>query len=418
MSSPDRAVLSLLTDIFLSFDGAILGVTLAFGAVSAASKYASTSAALNKIKDSPEVSVADLRSLIPPSDDKSGHDGSKRVVVVRGTVQPKATGDGSHKKNNNNVLISQETGEKALIIHRTQTYMYSGWKTLFHLSSGHRFLLERSLPKQGADFMRMVPFVIVDKNQRSQSSFLVVNMDGSRQPLPLTTVYNRLQPISSSPYSLLQALFFPEYPVGMLDVEKILPPGRDLTAVGICSFNNGVPEIKSCQDLPYFLSDMTKDKMIMDLTETTSVLFWGGVILGCLSVGILGFAAVRAWNRWKLRNPQREPRRPDESMVDDDTEEDADEIPDGELCVICVTRRRIPAFIPCGHVVCCRYCALTVERGLNPKSKDDFPSSLMSQVPDMSAETWCVDGYPENLNSVLWNMLLWSELELDPFDGS
>lgn len=40
-------------------------------------------------------------------------------------------------------------------------------------------------------------------------------------------------------------------------------------------------------------SDMTKDKMIMDLTETTSVLFWGGVIMGCLSVGILGFAAVR-----------------------------------------------------------------------------------------------------------------------------
>ncbi|CAN6820507.1 hypothetical protein Bca4012_008241 [Brassica carinata] len=366
MSLPDRAVLSLLADIFLSFDGAILGVTLAFGAVRAASKYASASAALNKIKDSPEVSVSDLRSLIPPSDGESSP-GNQRVVVVRGTVEPKVTGDGSHKNNNdNNVLISQETGEKALIIHRTQTYMYSGWKTLFHLSSGHRFLLERSLPKQGADFMRMVPFVIVDKNQWSQSSFLVVNMDGARQPLPLTTVYNRLQPINSSPYSFLQALFFPEYPVGMLDVEKILPPGRDLTALGICSFNNGVPEIKSCQDLPYFLSDMTKDKMIMDLTETTSVLFWGGVIMGCLSVGILGFAAVSAWNRWKLRRELLQ-RRPDQHMVDDETEEDADEIPDGELCVICVTRRRIPAFIPCGHVVCCRYCALTVERGLNPK---------------------------------------------------
>ncbi|KAL0715208.1 hypothetical protein Bca4012_064530 [Brassica carinata] len=361
MSSPDRAVLSLLTDIFLSFDGAILGVTLAFGAVRAASKYASTSAALNKIRDSPEVSVSDLRSLIPPSDDESNH-GS--IVVVRGTVEPKVTGDGNHK---NNVLTSQETGEKALIIHRTQTYMYSGWKTLFQLSNGHRFLLERSMPKQGADFMRMVPFVIVDKNQRSRSSFLVVNMDGARQPLPLTTVYNRLQPINSSPYAFLQALFFPEYPVGMLDVEKILPPGRDLTAVGICSLNNGVPEIKSCQDLPYFLSDMTKDKMILELMDNTRVIFWGGVIMGCLSVGILGFAAVRAWNRWKLRNHQREPRqRPDQSMVDDEIE-DADEIPDGELCVICVTRRRIPAFIPCGHVVCCRLCALTVERRSNPK---------------------------------------------------
>ena len=58
-----------------------------------------------------------------------------------------------------------------------------------------------------------VPFVIVDNTQPSQSSFLVVNMDGARQPLPLTTVYNRLQPINSSPYAFLQALFFPEYPV-------------------------------------------------------------------------------------------------------------------------------------------------------------------------------------------------------------
>lgn len=43
--------------------------------------------------------------------------------------------------------------------------------------------------------------------------------------------------------------------VGLLDIEKILPPGKDITAVGICSFSNGVPEIKSCQDLPYFLWD-------------------------------------------------------------------------------------------------------------------------------------------------------------------
>ncbi|KAL0696476.1 hypothetical protein Bca4012_063656 [Brassica carinata] len=378
MSSPDRsAVFPLLIDIALSFDGAILGVTLALGAVRAAFKYASTSAALNKIKDAPEVSVSDLRSLIPANDDQSesSDDGNsrdqQRIVLVHGTVKPKFTGgEGSHK---NNVLTSQETGDKALIIHRSQTYVYSGWKILFQLSHGHRFLLERSLPKQGADFMRMVPFVIVDNTQpSSQSSFLVVNMDGARQPLPLTTVYNRLQPINSSPYAFLQALFFPEYPVGLLDVEKILPPGRDLTAVGICSFNNGVPEIKSCPDLPYFLSEMTKDKMIMDLTETTSVIFWGGFIMGCLSAGILGFAAVRAWNRWKLRHHEREQQqrpdeqRPDQYVVADETE-DEDEIPDGALCVICVTRRRVPAFIPCGHVVCCRQCASTVEREVNPK---------------------------------------------------
>ena len=39
-------------------------------------------------------------------------------------------------------------------------------------------------------------------------------------------------------------------------------------------------------------------------------------------------------------------------------------------------------------------------------------SSQMTQVPDMRAETWCVDGYPENLNIGFWNMLSRSELEL------
>lgn len=140
---------------------------------------------------------------------------------------------------------------------------------------------------------------------------------------------------------------------------------------------------------------MTKDKMIEELMDQTSFIFFGSVILGIVSVGILSYAAVRywsceisdlildlgnvliwnlfnfrifrTWNKWKQWNHQRDlPQRPNEPVVDDEPE-DADEIPDGELCVICVTRRRVPAFIPCGHVVCCRVCASTVERELNPK---------------------------------------------------
>lgn len=43
------------------------------------------------------------------------------------------------------------------------------------------------------------------------------------------------------------------FKVGLLDEEKILPLGKDITAVGVCSFKGGIPEIKSCEDLPYFL---------------------------------------------------------------------------------------------------------------------------------------------------------------------
>lgn len=41
--------------------------------------------------------------------------------------------------------------------------------------------------------------------------------------------------------------------VGVLDEEKILPLGKDITAVGVCSSKDGIFEIKSCKDLPYFL---------------------------------------------------------------------------------------------------------------------------------------------------------------------
>lgn len=41
--------------------------------------------------------------------------------------------------------------------------------------------------------------------------------------------------------------------VGVLDEEKILPLGKDITAIGVCSSKDGILEIKSCEDLPYFL---------------------------------------------------------------------------------------------------------------------------------------------------------------------
>lgn len=41
--------------------------------------------------------------------------------------------------------------------------------------------------------------------------------------------------------------------IGLLDEEKILPLGKDISAVGLCRLRDGIAEIKSCKDLPYFL---------------------------------------------------------------------------------------------------------------------------------------------------------------------
>lgn len=116
---------------------------------------------------------------------------------------------------------------------------------------------------------------------------------------------------------------------------------------------------------------MSKDQMVVDLAFKSKVLFWSGVILGSVSIGVLGYAVVRNWNRWKEWRQQRGVRPPSQAVTDDtDTqiaEDDAGDVPDGELCVICLMRRKRSAFVPCGHLVCCQRCALSVERELSPK---------------------------------------------------
>lgn len=40
-------------------------------------------------------------------------------------------------------------------------------------------------------------------------------------------------------------------------------------------------------------SDLSKDQMIVDLSFRTKILFWSGILLGSMSVGILSYAVVR-----------------------------------------------------------------------------------------------------------------------------
>ncbi|KAL0009824.1 hypothetical protein SO802_004932 [Lithocarpus litseifolius] len=381
MSSPEQALASLLSQLALSFDGAVLGIALAYAAVRSLLKFSATSSSLNKILKAPSVvHVSDLRSILAVHDDRDSsssqpsdhHHHHQKLVVLRGTVEAKSTVDSSWKTFKPNVLLSQESGDKAVVVQRTQTCIYNEWKGFFGWTSDLRAIFARSRREQESTSIRAVPFVLVDGGRWPHSDFVVVNMDGSNHPLPLTTVFHQLQPITASPYTFLQALFGHEYPVGLLDEEKILPLGKDITAVGMCSFKNGVPEIKSCKDLPYFLSDLTKDQMIVDLAFRSKILLWGGIAFGSLSIGILGYAVMRNWNRWKEWRQYRQLQQQSQAASPDaDTqiasEEETGDVPDGELCVICLMRRRRSAFIPCGHLVCCQLCAISVERESTPK---------------------------------------------------
>lgn len=372
MSVHEQAAAAVLSQLALAADGAVLGLALAYVAVRSIIKFTSTSSALRKISSAPSVRVSDLRSVL--SDDSDCSDEGK-IVVVRGVVEAKSAVDGNWKGlRPPNVVVSHESGEKGVILQRTQTCIYNEWRGFFGWTSDLRSIFSRSWRQQESVSFRAVPFVLVEGGWRPQSDYVVVNFDGSKHPLPLVTVYHQLQPINASPYTFFQALFGHEYPVGLLDEEKLLPLGKDITAVGICSLKDGITEIRSCKDLPYFLSDLTKDRMVVDLAFKTKVLLWSGIVVGTFSIGILGYAAVRNWNKWKVWREQRRTQQQNISsnneaneartIVEDD---ESGEVPDGQLCVVCLMRRRRSAFIPCGHLVCCQRCALSVERDLAPK---------------------------------------------------
>jgi E3 ubiquitin-protein ligase MUL1 len=113
-------------------------------------------------------------------------------------------------------------------------------------------------------------------------------------------------------------------------------------------------------------TDLTRDQLLLDLANGRNVLFWMGIAATIVATGVLGYALIKNWAKWKQRH-QRRQQRDDESRLIDDAGDDMMDIPDGELCVVCLLRRRRAAFIYCGHRVCCVTCAQQVEQGTNPR---------------------------------------------------
>ncbi|XP_021720459.1 E3 ubiquitin-protein ligase SPL2-like [Chenopodium quinoa] len=376
MSAGDQAAAAIAAQLLLAGDGACLGLALGYVAVRSLTKFAATSSAFRKIREAPSVQVSDLRYLIKDDSDE-GERNSEVLVVVRGLVASKSAVNGSWKSFWPDVLVSHESGDRGVVLQRSQKCIYNEWRGFFGWYPDLRAVLAKAWREPGTTSTRTIPFVLVDGRQQSHSDYVVVDLDDSNHPLPLTTVYHHIEPIQASPYTFLQALFGHEYPVGVHDEEKILPLGKEVTAVGVCSSKSGALEIKSCRDLPCFLSELTKDQILVQLSFRTKILLWSGIVIGSVSIGVLGYAIVRNWNKWKQWREQRRAQQQNhpgvaaesgsgspESEVED---EEVGDVPDGQLCVICLMRRRRSAFVPCGHLVCCQRCAFSVERDLAPK---------------------------------------------------
>lgn len=328
-----------------------------------------------------------------------------RLVIVRGTMQTRAALESQDSSCNVDTLSPKNAEDKAVYVERTQTYVYTEVSNLVGLVTRKDLI---KVTKQ------MVPFVLVESeahrhpHRQGEAVFVHVNMDGSQHSLPLVTVFYQLHPVPASSYTFLQAMFGRRYPVcnclltiaytilctllfsvpfqviqhlmtipvslqvGLLDEEKILPLGREITAVGVVNTSSdGSPVIKSCNHLPVFLTQYTRDQLLAELSNGTKVLFWMGIAFSTVAAGVLCYSIVKNWAKWKQRQQrqQQRPQQDDEArhtMPTEEEPENSGDIPDEDLCVVCLLRRRQAAFIQCGHRVCCVPCAQRVEQGSNP----------------------------------------------------
>ncbi|KAH8962292.1 hypothetical protein BDL97_05G093200 [Sphagnum fallax] len=362
MAAHEDELCVALTRIALAGDGVVLGIGMSVLALRTWLKYRAHSRALKELEETPLSRIADLRSLVDGSNQERARiilhdDDSERVetnpkfpfssllwqrrrsyttqpqelstkqqqekaaaaaaiVMVRGRVQSKACVEESkhETEHDTGALTAENVDEKAVYLERTQTCLYNEW---------------RGILGWGYDWRGLLGW-------------------GSRKEQ--VTVSRRK--------------------VGLLDEEKILPLGREITAVGTLSVSlDGTPVIKPSGCLPVFLTDLTRDQLLLDLANGRNVLFWMGIAATIVATGVLGYALIKNWAKWKQRH-QRRQQRDDESRQDrliDDAGDDMMDIPDGELCVVCLLRRRRAAFIYCGHRVCCVTCAQQVEQGTNPR---------------------------------------------------
>ncbi|XP_006649492.1 E3 ubiquitin-protein ligase SPL2 [Oryza brachyantha] len=356
MSARDRETAMALARVAAALDGAVLGLGTATIAVASWVKYLAVSGQLRRIVAAPAVAISDIRSFLV----EYGEGDEPVLAAVRGHVRAAPQGK---------LLVPPGSGEHCVIAKHTQMCLFSEWRGIFGWTFDLHALFFKSLKEQITTSFRWVPFVLVDP--QNMTGIVHVNLDRAMQPLPLTSVYHKLIPVESTPYTLFQTIVGNGYPVALLDEEKILPIGKEITAIGFCRPHRASVGISSCPEIPFFLSELTKDEMEVELSSRAQTLFWATVVLGTMSVCLLGFATYRSWKKIKERREARQAQEVFRQTTDDVTDdqssdEEAGEMGDGQLCVICLRKKRRAAFIPCGHLVCCCKCALIVERQFDP----------------------------------------------------
>ncbi|KAJ7569334.1 hypothetical protein O6H91_01G073600 [Diphasiastrum complanatum] len=233
MASYDEEFVAAVSSIALAGDGLVLGAGMALLALRTWLKYRSHAKALKRLEDTPLSHIADLRSLLLLNpEEQSARDGSKSeynsksvpqiaskeqqhedvLVIVRGSVQPKSYVDSNGRGQNEEIVVAENAGQKAVLVEKSQTFLYNEKRGIFGWRLEWRGLFGwSSLKEKVTNSRKMVPFVLVEGFAGKRPAFICVDLADSRHPLPLTTVSHQLYPAQASSYTFLQAMFGQRY---------------------------------------------------------------------------------------------------------------------------------------------------------------------------------------------------------------
>lgn len=291
----------------------------------------------------------------------------QKLVIVRGKVQPMV--DRIRSKSLIQPIRTVNSPDRAVILEKSQMYVFTEMSSLFGwMTQKEQVTMTRA----------EIPFVLAQGKWPSENHCVVVSFEGLRHPLPLQRVYSRMESAEISwNTAALRGLLGQPLPVGVLNEEKMLKVGTDITAIGTLDMFGDFPMIKASKKMPFFLTGFTREELITLSAHQCKWLFWGSVVFTTFAVGALTYSCVKIWQRWKERQRNRGQNlgnvteaqlRNAAALVDDDGTEDGNIfVRDGELCVVCLTRSRRAVFVHCGHRVCCCYCARCIQQSTAPR---------------------------------------------------
>ncbi|KAF5191788.1 E3 ubiquitin-protein ligase spl2 [Thalictrum thalictroides] len=303
--------MTLLAEFFPPLCSFVAGLAIGYGAIKCW-RYADSHPdhyVLEKIRQAKDVGISDVHAFISGSESSD-----EKLVAVRGIVETHSTNWWRWLRPPE-ILVSK-FGVKGVALEQTHAYIVIS-KDFEEIEEGLFWyfinLYNKYWSYEKYTSLTTVPFILTESgsgsstgSQSSSSDYVSVTWGAeSTHMLPLQTVSLHTHCIE---YPQFLFNFLGVGPLGLIE-EKMIRLGKEFTVIGICSLQDGKPQIKPCEDLPVFLTEWTKEELVTKLSRSLEKWYLDSDFLGFVALILLGLSLIWAktiWKEWKLQSRKKD----------------------------------------------------------------------------------------------------------------